>query len=750
LLFSGGIRRSSYNRDIQLVIEATSLSKTTLYISVLYHSAIYPNVESLKNKMSSLILVITAVLYCSIFVDCQQIVTGLNQRLEEFQGCEVLVVNAKDKDIHLKPTRFPILYFTEFKTYDIVQNKTIPWSKRLPYDPRKIAMFKYSELICQLHLYIFSRHPKPIQFEYSHFSFIVLLVNDSSVQRKDYADRLEIWANLYYLIPRLLFLWTFEYTFLVNGSQNISLRSIYYVCQFCDSRPKFWPSKVISGQSREHMELAAKQLKESIVWNPHQNTEAAYCTAEITLSGLGGESQFGNTFRKRLARGVPKSVSLLFTPFVKNIIYPKNLSRSLQFKKLYGGTPYVPILCFGDISGYSQRVIFKVIHFYSHWDGYNFITSYTEEDSFWKAGMVFIKPFQWQVWLALGAAICSTFMTLVVGKYIIRAIKIHIMSNFSSFILSLFEIGTSDEQYNIIQSRLMLKILFATWLLTAIVLTNAYKGIIISLLCAPFTTVRQLRYFSELDNFTHYTPSYTTDTVSKEMCDPDTYMCVSQDWRTRYNFTALQKKNCNKINLYYSFLATLLLRFVPVLTQQQQMIAKRMINSTYVFPQCKILDLIRRMKNVKRSAYVAWDSEIDEFLRVLNNGSNEKMFYKGQDQFFQMHRYWFIADVPYNLPLFRLSQLVASGIYEHLKYWLHDVGRMAEPVDDELAPISTNHNLFFIFRVLVFGCAVASISFVLERVKPLLVRLTKERSDAKYLYIKRTKQSSNNRGKILA
>jgi len=132
------------------------------------------------------------------------------------------------------------------------------------------------------------------------------------------------------------------------------------------------------------------------------------------------------------------------------------------------------------------------------------------------------------------------------------------------------------------------------------------------------------------------------------------------------------------------------------------------------------------VNSVKKSAYIAWNSEIDEFLRILKNESNARMFYKGQDLLHQMPRYWFVSDVPKNQPLYRLTQIMASGIYEHLKYWLQDIGRIGfrKNAGERLAPLSTNHNVFFIFYVLFIGNVISIFCFACETLKILKRVLT--------------------------
>jgi len=375
-----------------------------------------------------------------------------------------------------------------------------------------------------------------------------------------------------------------------------------------------------------------------------------------------------------------------------------------------------------------QAIKFKLFHVYSHLDGFNFITGYTEDEPFWKAGNIFVIPFQFQVWIAMGAAVVATFVIFVASKCVIP-LRFDILSNLASILYNLLEVGLSDKQSNAIKSRFMLKLVFGVWVLTGLVLTNAYKGIIISFLCAPFKSVRVMKYFSELDNFTHYTPSISTPLNDLNLCTPHLFVCASPDWKIWNNYTSkkLSYEDCNTINLRQSYFGQLLLSLKKALwTDKQRLLHNKIENSTFVFHTCKFENLIHRLKNVKKSAYVTWNTELDSFLRILQKetkAKSDKIFYKGQDLIYQFPRNWYVSNIPHSLPYFRLSKLISSGIYQHLKFWLQDITKFGvEETNEDATPLSTSHNLFFIFYVLIFGCVVSIMSFAVELFKILFHR----------------------------
>jgi len=244
----------------------------------------------------------------------------------------------------LEPTRFPIIYFTGTNTYQVECLEDTPWAKWLPYDPEIQIVFKHAEKICQLHLYIFPERLEPLhiaEFFYSQFSYLILLVDEFHFQSTDFTHDFEKWAFKHYLVSRKLFFWTtdLEHAWPSNGSvsvQRIVFRNTYYICQFCHFRPEFWPYRLITGEGelRAQMNLITQKMRKHIVWNPHKYTEKVYCTAEPSKSNLHIEVPQGAAFRKRLAKLNRNDIPLLFVPFIKNILYTKNLTKSAQFKKL--------------------------------------------------------------------------------------------------------------------------------------------------------------------------------------------------------------------------------------------------------------------------------------------------------------------------------------------------------------------------------------------------------------------------------
>jgi len=478
--------------------------------------------------------------------------------------------------------------------------------------------------------------------------------------------------------------------------------------------------RLTSGESREKMDLTAKEILKDVVWNPHKLTESTYCLAENSYSTLTVEKKAGVTFRERLAKSNKINEPLSFIPFVKNIAYSKNLSKSANFKNIVPTTAHVPILCYGYVLSFLP---IRLHHVHSHMDGFNFITSHKEKETFWTAGKIFVRPFQWEVWVAFGLAITGTTLAFLISKYLLP-LRFDVLSNLSSIIFNLLEVGLNDKQLRAIQSRFMLKTIFGVWVVTGVVLTNAYKGIIISYLCSPFPQFRLLKYFKELDNFTHYTPSISTFHTDWQLCGAKAYeiTCLSPDWKVWGNYTKykdMSYERCNQMHLDHSHLGQLFptLDYLK-LSDETRAIFQKLGNSTLVFPPCKFQDLVQRMNQVSRSAYVTWNNELDDFLRILQRENNKQIFYKGQELFHVVPRNWYVTKVPHSLPYFRLKQLIESGIYQHLKFWLQDVAKIGSEkrISDDLAPISTNHNLFFIFHILLFGCLIASLIFTFRKV----------------------------------
>jgi len=156
-----------------------------------------------------------------------------------------------------------------------------------------------------------------------------------------------------------------------------------------------------------------------------------------------------------------------------------------------------------------------------------------------------------------------------------------------------------------------------------------------------------------------YTPRFTTPQTDSELCGDPVYrlVCGSPNWKLWNNYTNknMTYDDSNEMNSYYSFLGQMLVRSKHLSSWGiLQSTLDQLKNSTYVFPRCKSQDLFQRMIQVRKSAFVNWNTELDDFLRALRMNGTDKLFYKGQDLLFPRARNWLVDNFPNRLPRFRL------------------------------------------------------------------------------------------------
>jgi len=128
-------------------------------------------------------------------------------------------------------------------------------------------------------------------------------------------------------------------------------------------------------------------------------------------------------------------------------------------------------------------------------EGFNFITCHTT-DTFWSTASLFWKPYQPNVWLGIGTCILLTGCIVAVAKKRSAAEVFSPLKFLSSILFNLIDVSWNPGKFLKISG-----IIFPLWLLIGIVLTNSYKGLIISYLTAPWSPKQDWHYFHEMKDF---------------------------------------------------------------------------------------------------------------------------------------------------------------------------------------------------------------------------------------------------------
>jgi len=214
---------------------------------------------------------------------------------------------------------------------------------------------------------------------------------------------------------------------------------------------------------------------------------------------------------------------------------------------------------------------------------------------FWSIAELFQRPYQPLVWSCIGVTLVATCISLAVFKvfgqitFSLPRLMFHIAFN-------LVEIGVSPG--NILKNHSGLKLLLAAWFLMGIILTNSYKGLIISYLIAPWAPHQEFNYFSQILDFKFYSPIIITQ--------EEFY------WRHCKNRT---REECNFPNSDLSSIVG----YIAFSAQELHVNGSKTFTGlvaydTYLFPRNETKEMLQELAKGGKVAVVGLNTEIDEFL----------------------------------------------------------------------------------------------------------------------------------------
>jgi len=132
---------------------------------------------------------------------------------------------------------------------------------------------------------------------------------------------------------------------------------------------------------------------------------------------------------------------------------------------------------------------------------------------------------------------------------------------------------------------------------------------------------------------------------------------------------------------------------------------------TEVFPRNESSLMLRKLAKGGKAAVIGLNSEIDEFLSTVTPEFQRITIFRGKENLWNHNKNWKFSTASYSQPRAELVQLMATGIYQFWKYWLHDsryiVSRQKFEENANPLAISMSSNVTFVFVILVFGLAIA-------------------------------------------
>ncbi|CAL8147404.1 unnamed protein product [Orchesella dallaii] len=348
---------------------------------------------------------------------------------------------------------------------------------------------------------------------------------------------------------------------------------------------------------------------------------------------------------------------------------------------------------------------------------YNFITCH------WDSPLnllAYVQPFQWHVWLVLFASIWLTTFTIpfiTAHLYSLNNESIRRINHCTIFLTLSFLITETiicaKELYGILRIRPILSL----WLLTSIIITNAYKGQLNAKTTAP-SKLLKVETFQELSGFNLF---------SKRKCDPieiddGQYCCEFGADLITWLGDKLNKKDfyriissTNKIDNITGRLPNIdFIKGYDFKTKTDGKIAS-------LLPQLEILTtndndsvVYHAIQHCKRLAYVGKKSEIKTLLRELPFSCRHPM-YIGKDKLFEKISAWYIQPSGGNYLIRRFRYLEESGIYYFWKKWVDiDYHPRQRCTTEGFQAMSIHSNSIVIFFMFVFGTVIAASIFLVE------------------------------------
>jgi len=355
-------------------------------------------------------------------------------------------------------------------------------------------------------------------------------------------------------------------------------------------------------------------------------------------------------------------------------------------------------------------------------DTFNFITCVTS-DTFWSVAELFQRPYEPMVWTCLGITVLASTCILL-GMKLYQKVKFSLTKLITSILFNLIEVGVSP---GILMGH-NLKILFAAWLLMSIVLTNSYKGLLISYLSVPWEPDQDFNYFEQFNNtgFALFSPvSLNNEIEYWERCyGRDQTLILTQTFcynhRGRFGYmTELFEYAMDSIT--YN-----ILRKQTKLNIQNEQYAVFFAEQLIAFPNNESQEVYMNLASGNKMMIAGLNSELDKMLSKLKPEYPRTTFFRGKEKFWPHTKSWKFLKISYSQPRTQLIQLMNSGIYQFWKYWLRDrtflESKRKTDAHDSPDPLSLRSCASFMFIVLSIGLVTAAPLFLAEHA---YCRLTK-------------------------
>jgi hypothetical protein len=259
-----------------------------------------------------------------------------------------------------------------------------------------------------------------------------------------------------------------------------------------------------------------------------------------------------------------------------------------------------------------------------------------------------------------------------------------------------------------VRSKFPFRFVLVAWLLMSGILTNSYKGLIISYLSVPFAPKQDYSYFEQLTGFQLYSP-----VTAHEDAHYWLYCNGSKNLLAR-------NTTCNKALSDHALFGKYAQGIMKLeFSDRQSLVDINIPQEIEAFPRKESKEVFSHfVMNGREVAIVGLHSEIEEMLLKLNTDFKGTRFFKGKENLWSHKKVWLFPTLSYDQEHHDLTRMVIGGIYQVWKYWLRDRKFLEFKVKDEdLAspePLSLHSNVAFMFVILILGLSTSAIYFLSE------------------------------------
>jgi len=626
-------------------------------------------------------------------------IRGLNKRIEEFQVCNVRITTyVLRQETDFETFTFPLVLTDTWVRYDFLAMHDI-WSIRI-HKTIHLFHFKYRESICTLDLILhihnktydpnFYFHEFYQLHEYMNDKYLIVIQEQNKFLEENH-------MNFLYFRPlrdHKIFFWTVNQDLNHTKNTYFSFSSIYLICLFYENRMHMHSIHLLGNQdqnstTRSQMDSFAFRIRRHIFGN----TRVKY-SRKVTNNGRVGRPYDDESSESHLD----------FTQFIYNLLWYNN--SGLLDSETIQSIKYDSFQLISSMLNPGQGKLYVS----DETEGFSFITCVTS-DTIWSIAKLFSQPYQPAVWIALVFILGLTVVVLIAIK-ILGKFQLSVSKLVCCLVGNLIEMGVDPGN---IRGRRVILIIMPVWFLMSIILTNSYKGLIISYLSIPWEPQQDFDYFEQLKDFRFY--SRISKIRDKDYWD----MCGEVNW-TYFQYQP-ELTSCAQLSFFpITAFGQLILksdseRNTPNATIQYLPIFQ---NMTSEFPKNESEGIYNELISGSKVAIAGLNTEIDEILSELLSKFKGTTFFQGKEHYWLHTKKWEFPRITYSQPYRELVQLMAGGIYQFWKYWIRDRKFIeAQLKDENLAepePLSLSSKVSFMYVVLIFGLIMAGTVFLVENV----------------------------------